>query len=54
MKIEDDITIHYSIGKYGQDFYETPCGLTGGKYYVTKNKEKFTCRLCKEALDEKK
>lgn len=48
MRKEQSTLIHFSIGHRGIDFYITPCGKSGGEYYVTQNKKEVTCKPCKE------
>jgi hypothetical protein len=48
MKKEQSILIHFHIASRGFDKYETPCGKTGGDYYVTQDSRQVTCKICKQ------
>jgi hypothetical protein len=53
MRKEPSTLIHFHIITRGLSSYETPCGKTGGDYYVTQNKKEVTCRTCKEYNEKK-
>lgn len=53
MRLPKDILIHYSIGHRGKSFYITPCGKSGGDYYVTKDMKQVTCKDCLSKNEKK-
>lgn len=53
MRKEQSTLIHFHIITRGLSNYETPCGKTGGDYYVTQNKKEVTCKTCKEYNEKK-
>jgi hypothetical protein len=53
MRKEQSTLIHFHIITRGLSSYETPCGKTGGDYYVTQNKKEVTCKSCKEYNEKK-